>query len=43
MKERERGSGRSDRVQKVVSLNPGTTYWMDNLSHLFVVKIVMGV
>ena len=26
---------------KVVSLNPSTRYWMDILSHIFVVKIVM--
>ena len=30
-------------VPKVVSLNPGTLYWMDIFSHLFVVKIVMCV
>ena len=29
--------------QKVVSSNPGTGYWMDICSHLFVVKIVMCV
>ena len=27
--------------QKVVSSNPGTVYWMDIFSHLFVVRIVM--
>ena len=29
------------RVSKVVGLNPGTVYWMDIFSHIFVVKIVM--
>ena len=29
--------------KKVVSSNPGTIYWMDIFSHLFVVKIVMCV
>ena len=29
------------RVPKVVSLNPGTEYWMDILTYLFVVKFVM--
>ena len=28
---------------KVVSSNPGTVYWMDIFSHLFVVKIAMCV
>ena len=31
------------RNQKVVSSNPGTGYWMDIFSHLFVVIIVMCV
>ena len=30
-------------VQKVVSLNPDTVYWMDICSHLFVVKITICV
>ena len=28
---------------KVVGSNPGTVYWMDIFSHIFVVKIVMFV
>ena len=28
-------------VLKVVVSHPGTVYWMDNFSHIFVVKIVM--
>ena len=28
---------------KVVGSNPGTIYWMDIFSHIFVVKIVMFV
>ena len=28
-------------VPKVMGSNPGTVYWMDILSHIFVVKIVM--
>ena len=31
------------RNQKVVSSNPGTGYWMDIFSHLYVVRIVMFV
>ena len=28
-------------VLKVVGSNPGTVYWMDIFSHIFVVKIVL--
>ena len=28
-------------VTKVVGSNPGTVYWMDIFTHIFVVKIVM--
>ena len=28
-------------IPKVVSSNPGTIYWVDISSHIFVVKIVM--
>ena len=34
--------GRDSRP-KVVGLNPGTVYWMDIFSQIFVVKIVMFV
>ena len=30
-------------VLKVIGLNPSTIYWMDDFSHIFVVKIVMFV
>ena len=36
-------SGYGTHIPKVVSSNPGTIYWMDIFSHLFVVKIVMCV
>ena len=35
------GYGKRLTIPKVVGLNPGTVYWMDIFSHIFVVKIVM--
>ena len=41
MEPRSSGYGKRLTIQKVVGSNPGTVYWMDIFSHIFVVKIVM--